>query len=55
MKLGISFLSHLIGVIMQSQNPDIHKILLQATRSCLQFSETHQLEACELILELKLK
>lgn len=51
MKLGISSLSHIISIGHQFQENNIHKLLLYATRSCLEFSESHQLDVCELVID----
>jgi sugar phosphate isomerase/epimerase len=51
MKLGISSLSHIILTAKDYPSTDLHSLLLQATRSCLEFCESHQLEVCELIID----
>ena len=51
MKLGISSLSHIIFTAKDYPNTDLNSLLLQATRSCLEFCESHQLEVCELKID----
>ncbi len=51
MKLGISSLSHIIFSGKNHPDTNLNSLLIQATRSCLEFCETHQLEVCELIID----
>ncbi len=51
MKLGISSLSHIISTSSTFQGKSLHNILLEATRACLEFSETQQLDVCELVID----
>ena len=51
MKLGISSLSHIISISSRFQGNSLHEILIEATRTCLEFSETHQLDVCELVID----
>ena len=51
MKLGISSLSHIITTSWHFQGKNLHKLLIEATRTCLEFSEVHQLDVCELVID----
>lgn len=51
MKLGISSLSHIISSGSRFQGKSLHKILIEATRTCLEFSEALQLDVCELVID----